>query len=121
VSKASVGRRAREVALDVGQVDVPIRDQVIEPLHEHAFGDDGQGLERCILEASVKVSIEGRASHGISAQLGKRTSLVSQELVACPAIMGGKDGSGANERGKGRDVHDSRYPVTLIVAIMPPA
>jgi hypothetical protein len=67
-----------EVCLDLVEVHRTIGDEIIETLHERRLGEAGQRLDRGLLEASVGLSVVGRAGDGKRTKLGQALCLERQ-------------------------------------------
>ena len=76
-----------EIGLDVREPDLAVGHDVVEPLHQHLFRDDRQGLERRVLEPGMELAVERRARDREAPELGERTRLMVEQHVARPAIV----------------------------------
>ena len=76
-----------KMSFDSREPHIAIGDELVELLHEEAFGEHGQPIERGVFGAAVECSVERRAFNGEGAQLAELARVVDPSLVSCPTVV----------------------------------
>jgi hypothetical protein len=116
-----------EVVLQVGQLQPPVGDPVVETLHQLGLAHRRQGVEvdPARVDPAVQVAIQRRVGHRVTDQLAEALVLQAPELLAAPRPRGGQlapaGSEGSPEVGQALDAHPARHrwlPGGMVTTVM---